>query len=391
MCDSFELFESPFGIAALALPVAPRRIIAGWGSLRSVMCKTMPSEFSRDEWAYLISFLDPDSLGAPFLEAFGEPVDSGRVSRLVRPRGVVAVWLPNNVSLLGPLTLILLSLTGNRILLKGGSRSQDLTGAFLAFARRNFADGPLRDYLAHKVHHKVFAHGDDGQREMLERADVRIVFGSDEAAAAIHGTAPALRGDGFSFIDRQSQAWIEAGADSDDVLRNLIRVFATYGQVGCTSPRRVVLLNGTRSEAGSLRSRMIELWPEVLRLRPPIHVASANTMAAQWAAAQGWDVEMTAHRHAAIGVGEINLETIGSPMFLAISPATVEEAVACLPSNIQTLGHAYLDANDPRWLRVIAGTSVKRLVPIAHMHHFGPLWDGRRFWSQCFEEVEIQL
>jgi Acyl-CoA reductase (LuxC) len=391
MCDSLSFFESPFGRTALALPFSPRRIVAEWGALRGAMRKTVPAEFSRDEWAYLMAFLDPENLHAPFLEAFGLPVDGGHPSRLARPRGTVAVWLPNNVTLLGPLTLILLTLTGNRILLKGGSRSQDLTGAFLAFARERLPGGPLRAYLERQVHLEVFAHGDERQRQMIEQADVRIVFGSDASAAAIHAAAPPLQGIGFSFVDRQSQAWIETGADTEDVLGNLIRVFAIYGQAGCTSPRRVVLLNGTMAQALALRSRMLELWPQVLRVGPALHIASGNTMALQWAAALGWDAKAAVHRHAVVGVGDLALETIDAPMFLPICPATPEEAARHLPANIQTLGYAFLDAADPRWLHLAATMPIKRLVPIARMHHFGPLWDGQRFWSQCFQEVEVQL
>lgn len=391
MCDSLAFFESVFGRTALALPFSQPQVVAEWGALRGAMRKTVPGEFSRDEWAYLMVFLAPENLHAPFLEAFGQPVEGGCPSRLARPRGTVAVWLPNNVSLLGPLTLILLTLTGNRILLKAGSRSDDLTGAFLAFAREHLPACPLRSHLEQYVHLEVFAHGDERQARMIEQADVRIVFGSGSAAAAVHGAAAPLRGTGFSFIDRQSQAWIEAGADTGEVLSHLIRVFAIYGQAGCTSPRRVVLLNGTRPQAEDLRSRMLELWPQVLRFQPPVHVASANTMALQWAAALGWDAAAAIHRHAVIAVGDLSLETIDAPMFLPICPATPEEAARQLPDNIQTLGHAFLDPADPRWLRLAAATPIKRLVPIARMHHFGPLWDGQRFWRQCFEEIEVQL
>jgi hypothetical protein len=338
-----------------------------------------------------MAFLAPENLWGPFYESFGKPAAVGTTTRLVRPRGVVAVWLPNNVSLLGPLTLILLTLTGNKILLKGGSRAEDLTGAFLDFARRHLGEGPLRDYLARQVQHAVFAHGDIRERQMIEEADVRIVFGSDEAAATIHAAAAPLRGTGFSFADRQSQAWIEDGAVTSEVLSQLIRVFAIYGQAGCTSPRRVVLIDGTRERAEDLRSRMIELWPRVMRSRPPVHVASANTMALQWAAATGWNAKLAGERHAVIGVGDLSLEAIDTPMFLPICPATLEEAVTQLPANVQTIGHAFRDPADPRWLQVAAATRIKRLVPIARMHHFGPLWDGQRFWSQCFEEVEVRL
>jgi hypothetical protein len=387
-----HFFESDGGATAVALPFPLDEIIEGWESLRKAMRKTVPDAFSRDEWAYLMTFLSPENLRAPFLHAFGKPLPgAGPVARLARPRGVVAVWLPNNVSLLGPLTLVLLTLTGNRILLKGGSRGDDLAGAFLAFALRHLDVGALGNYLEREVQYDVFERDDPRLQPMLQQADVRIVFGSDEAAIAIHGASPPLRGIGFSFVDRQSQAWIEPAAASDEVLGNLIRVFAIYGQAGCTSPRRVVLLGGTPQDAERIQRRMLQLWPEVLRFRPPMHIASANSMALQWAAACGWKAAAAPDRHAVIGVGEMKLELIDAPMFLPISSATVEEAIEQLPANIQTIGHAFVNPGARQWLDLAARTKIKRLTPIARMHHFGPLWDGQRFWDQCFEEVEVRL
>lgn len=391
MCEVLEFFESPFGTTAVALPHASSAIVEGWTSLRIAMRKTIPGAFTRDEWAYLMTFLSEGNLRAPFVEAFGQPVSSNRATRLARPRGVVAVWLPNNVSLLGPLTLVLLSLTGNRILLKAGSRSQALTSKFLEFATAETRSKALLDQLTLRTRLEVFAHGDERESRMIENADVRIVFGSDEAAAAIHQGPHPISSTPFSFVNRQSQAWIEAGAETQETLKSLIRVFAIYGQMGCTSPRRVVLLNGSREQAAQLRDRLIELWPSVVRIRPPAHVASANTLALQWAAARDWDAAVTPDRGAVIGVGELALEAIDSPMFLPISPATLDEALRLLPENIQTIGHCLLDRDDPKWLRVASATKVKRLVPLGEMHHFGSVWDGYKFWSECFETVEVRL
>ena len=99
-------------------------VLADWAALRPAMTRTVPDGFERDEWAYLIQFLDRDNLKGAFTASFGEPVEpvepgADGTGVLARPRGTVAVWLPNNVSLLGPLTLILLTLTGNRIPAEG--------------------------------------------------------------------------------------------------------------------------------------------------------------------------------------------------------------------------------------------------------------------------------
>jgi hypothetical protein len=393
MYEHLLWFSDARGSSVVALPFELEELIAGWASLRSAMRKTVPDAFSRDEWAYLLNFLSPDQLRRPYHEAFGAPAPSGGKARsLARPRGTVAVWLPNNVSLLGPLTLILLTITGNRILLKGGSRGDDLTGALLNFALAHLTDGALRCVLERQVRYEVFEHGDTRrQASMVEEADVRVVFGSDAAAAAIHGSANPLKGRGFSFVDRQSQVWMEPDAVSDQILRNLIQVFAIYGQAGCTSPRRVVMLNGSSRDAVELRDRLVALWPEVLRLKPSMHVASSNTLALQWAAACGWDPAAASNRAAVVGAGPIMLDPIDSPLFLPVSSASLEEAIEGLPANIQTLGHAFVEPSDVRWLQIAANTNVKRLVPIARMHHFGPLWDGEHFWRQCFEEIEVDL
>ena len=73
----------------------------------------------------------------PFRETFGGQADAAGppCDRLARPRGPVSIWLPSNVSLLGPLTLVLLSLTGNPLRMKVSLRGNDLTEAFLDFVR----------------------------------------------------------------------------------------------------------------------------------------------------------------------------------------------------------------------------------------------------------------
>jgi hypothetical protein len=391
MCDRLHWFRSPECTYAVALPFSIDEWIAALSGLRSAMRLSLPPEFSRDEWAYLMSFLSPERLEMTFTRTFGvRGAKDGEPQVLARPIGNVAVWLPNNVSLLGPLTLILLLLTGNRLRLKGGSRSKDLTGAFREFVLRHVEPQAVRDYIKAQVQFDVFDREDKRQQEMVNEADVRIVFGSDEAAAAIHRSAPPLKGRSISFVDRQSQAWIEPEAVDDGVLAALIRVFAIYGQAGCTAPRRLVLLDGAQSDAVAVRDRMLRIWPEVLKSKPPVHVASANTMAHQLALAGGWDACLAANRHAVLGVGSIELEPIDEPMFLSISAATVGEALERLPANIQTIGYAAKTSAE-EWLQRVVGTRIKRLVPIARMHDFGPLWDGENFWRQCFEEVEVDF
>jgi len=392
MPDGLYFFRAPGGAVAAALPLDLEALIAEWASLRPRMARELPAAFSRDEWAYLMDFLAPANLRRPFADAFGEPIDPPATapSRLFRPRGPVALWLPNNVSLLGPLTLVLLSLTGQPVRIKGGSHSENLTAELLAFAARHLPDGVLSRYLARQVRCEVFDRADPRNAEMAATARVRIIFGSDATAAAIEALPHPLESIGFAFVDRRSEAWVQESVLTDALLIMLLRVFAIYGQAGCTSPTRVVLLDGDAASARRLRDRLLELWPATFRQDPPMHVASASLMARQWAAALGWEARCTARNGAVIASGSLDLAPCSAPRLLAVVPATADEAVAALPANIQTIGHALEDPGAPHWLERLAATGVKRFVPLARMHHFGPVWDGWELWRQLFGAMEIQ-
>lgn len=391
MSERLQFYRRSTGTVAVSLPSETEEIISQWSGLRSVMTRAVAESFTRDEWAYLVSFLDPANLAEPFTDSFGEAVAeaTGPVSRLFRPRGRVALWLPNNVSLLGPLTLILVSLTGQPLRIKAGSRSGNLTRDFMDFVLSQLSDGALKRYVNDSVTCKAFDRHDVENRKMAEAAQVRIVFGSNEAARQIHRLPHPDDSTAFSFLDRRSEIWLEEAALSDRLLTTLVNVFAIYGQAGCTSPRRVVLLNGDNDGALALRDRLADLWPTGNAGKTPVAVASENTMAGQWAAAVGWNARVVGPNAAVLAAGDAELPAVNSNMFLAISPATPEQAERTLPDNIQTLAYASQEPEHIRWLELAARTPIKRLVTIGEMHHFGPVWDGSEFWRQLFEAVEI--
>jgi hypothetical protein len=377
--------------SVVALPFPLEKVVEDWSRLRSRMVRDIPAEFARAEWAYLVNFLNEDSLLGTFKDTFGEmvPLGSAMPAVLVQPRGQVAVWLPNNVSLLGPLALILLSLTGNRIRLKGGKDSEDLTGSFLRFTMENLRPGELLAALSERVQHEVFGRDDPRSHEMARDAQIRVVFGSDAAAEAVHDMPHPVGSRGFSFIDRRSEVWIETSCATDELLVDLLKVFAIYGQAGCTSPRRIILLDASSGEVARFGERLLQVWEGLKFEAPAMHIASGNLMGKQLADAVGWNTRLAAGHGAAFATGDLSLPECSMPMGLAVVGASVQEARNALPENIQTIGYAFQDPTTPAWMRVFAGTGVKRIVPLATMHHFGPVWDGEEFWRGCFEFVSL--
>ena len=301
----------------------------------------------------------------------------------------MAVWLPNNVSLLGPLVMILLSLTGNRLRFKAGSRSEDLCGALIDFVASIESATILHTYLEGYVKRGIFDRHDARNAEMTRDAQVRIVFGSDAAAEEVERLPHPIHSLSIPFTDKRSQVWIDVDAVTDDVLESLVKVFLIYGQAGCTSPSQVVLLDADDVAVEDFRAKLVKAWPRAAKRPTEQRVASENVMARQWAAGLGWRAELVADAAAVLATGSDELESVQSPLFLPITGRSCEVAIAQLPANIQTIGHAFSSRPSNELLGQLAARGVKRLVPLAAMHHFGPVWDGYDFWSQLFECMEV--
>jgi len=373
------------------LPFNLDRLLDDWTALRSQMSRRKPDPFTRDEWAYLIGFLDRDHLEHAFRQAFGERESETRdpVHAVALPGGPVAVWLPNNVSLLGPLVLILISTTGNPVWIKSGSRGDDLTKAFLDYAVANLPEGSLREQLTTAVVAETFSREDARNGRWAADARTRLVFGSDAAVGAVQALPHPVESMGFSFGHRESEAWLETSACDDRTLESLLRVFAVYGQAACTSPARVVLLEETRTKALELRDRLLELWRTLFPRDPEMSVASAAIRDHQWAAARGWDSRLAPRHGSAFAVGDAEMPKPNGSRLLPLTAMTVEQALESLPARIQTIGHAVSRDRERQLLRRIVPRGVKRFVPLADMHRFGPIWDGQAFWQQTFDRMEL--
>ncbi|MFY9513256.1 MAG: acyl-CoA reductase [Rubrivivax sp.] len=387
MSEHLQVRRGPQGPVALTTPHALDDFIAEAGRARRLLLRQVPEAFTRDEWAYLMSSLDPAWLEAQVSAVFGpraEPGDSP--AWLASPRRRVAVWLPANVSLLGPLTMLAIAATGCQLRMKASTRAEDLSSAFLDELRRKT---PAFAACFEQVQIARFDREDPRNAAMAGEADVRIVFGSDATARQVHTLAHPLESVALSFVDRRSEAWIEPDAVSDQTVRELVQVFAIYGQAGCTSPSRVVLLGADRAQALAFQQRLLQAWPEFVRRDVPMHTASDNVRLQQLARANGWHAVLAARHRAVVAVGGSELPRIDSGMALWIVPADLQTAAATLPRNIQTLGHAVHDPMAPQWRALAAKHGLRRWVPLRRMHHFGWTWDGEEFWRHLFRWTEF--
>ena len=380
-------------VTTVILPFKVEDIIDNWASLRKVMVKKRAEVFTREEWAYLIYFLEISNLKAPFEYCFGKfyTDEIEQIQCCVKPRRTISIWLPNNVSLLGPLILILTSLSGSTIKMKAGSNSKNLTHEFYQFVLNEKRLNPLTNYLEKFVSIEEFDRDDSRNVDMAKQSDVRIAFGSTSTIRAIDALEKKIDSIPFYFIDRQSQAWIEKETITAKLVSDIIKVFAIYGQAGCTSPTKIIILDGSYKGARMLRKQIVDYWPKIIKYMPPMYVASLNILDKQLALAKGWEAECTALNGAVILNGEGDVPELHSNLTLPIVALNLHDAVNTIPSNIQTIGYSVNNPSDKKWLFAVLNSQAKRFVPITKMHHFWFVWDGYSFWHQLFEETEIIL
>jgi hypothetical protein len=375
---------------AVASPHDPAAAAAAWASLRTAMARELHPSFTRDEWAYVMTFLAPSSLGEIVRRTFGAPAGAGEtaIDVLHRPRTPVSIWLPSNVSLLGPLTLVVASLSGADIALKAGIENADLTSAFVEFARsRSTAVAALLDG---RVTCEQFDRADPRNAALAASARVRIVFGADDALLGVDRLPHPPTSTQIGFGDRRSVAWIDAAAVDDAVLDSLIRVFTIYGQAGCTSPSRVLLAGADAATASAVRDRLLERWSIVAPRDVAMHHATQNIMVRQWAAATGWDSVLAPRNAAVLAVAPAGTVAPAGDLFLPLVHGDADALGADLPANLQTVGHALSPHTSfDAFVRRAVAAGADRIVPLARMHHFGAVWDGHELLRELFDTVEV--
>jgi len=382
--SDFAYFKDHAGIQAVQLPFVLDAMVEDWQRLRFAMVKAPHPEFSRTEWAYLIQFVDPSSLRAVFANAFGAPTAETSANRLLTPVSRVALWLPNNVSLLGPLVMVMLSLTGVELRIKVGSRSRNLCLALLDWLRAQAPEGPLKHWLSTRVSAADFDRNDPRNAEMAAWADVRILFGSDAAAAGVEALPHPYASRAFYFGDKVSEALIEASQIGTAMATDLAKVFGVYGQAGCTSPKRVFIVDGSAADAEMLASTVAAVWPVAQPEEPPRHVASETIMAEHWARVQGKRAECLPHNAGTLILEPAAAVSIQGHMALSLQWGSLDDALQTQPGNIQSIGHAVAVPDSPRWQAALARSAATRFVTLARMHHFDAVWDGMPWWKNLF-------
>ena len=364
-------------------------IMEDWDKIRKIMLKKPPPEFTRDELAYLVNFISKRELMEIYISTFGDLTQTSRNGhRIIKPIGNVSLWSPNNVSLLAPLTMVLVSISGNKLRIKLGSKGADLCTPLIDWIKENSKPGPLVEWMERELSVKSFGRESELNRKWSEWANVRIVFGSDMGCKAISDLPCSEETRTFLFSNKVSQIWCTKNDMDSSQIETLIKVFSIYGTAGCTSPRIVKIIDGSLEDCDTLARRISIHWDSVIHEETEMHSASQNLLSHQIAKSQGWESWMLGKNSAVIAVGGPELNPPEGNRILPITYSSLDYSFSDLPPEIQTIGYSLPNDLLDKIEKNMVNYNIKRIVPMGEMHHFGPIWDGMHFWRGMFIEVE---
>lgn len=351
---------------------------------------------------------DIRAFGFAIREAAVEPLrqsyvalDSG--TTCLTPRGTVLHFPPVNVDTVFAYSWLWSLLSGNRNVVKlSGRRSEATTWlAKAVWAELDNTNTPER--LRASNLWLACDHDSETLTSLSLAADVRMIWGGDEAVTNIRRLPIRPRTIDLAFADRESAAFIDVNAAARltaEELEALADRFAvdicTFDQAACSSPRRVLWI-GAFKDAEAVSGRF---WPAVDRamaaraFAPSAEAGVEKFLVANLIAASGIAsgytrpsarlTVLTSH------VADLpNRIDCGWGFVYQSFVETIDEAVTGLNERFQTVTvfgfHGVLE----RLGRQLAGSGIDRIVPVGQALAFGRFWDGFDFLQALTRRTQL--
>lgn len=308
------------------------------------------------------------------------------------PRGVAFHIPPTNVDTLFVYSWLISALVGNANIIRLSSAAADGGGRLLEVLNQVLARHPA---IAQSTAVVTYGHEDE-VTAALSAADLRVIWGGDDAVARIRSIPASPRTVDVAFPNRFSFAVLDAAATlSIDPagLHGLIDRFINdaywFDQLGCASPR-LVIWRGEPSTSEAASGRFFDALRT--RIDSDRWGASASTVMAKlvWssvAAADGavarvrWvDPDATVARLDSLA--SLPRETPGGGFFLEAHISRLDDIAHFVAPSDQTLTHFGV-SRDELTLLAASGSlrGIDRMVPVGQALSFSHLWDGYDLFS----------
>jgi hypothetical protein len=305
------------------------------------------------------------------------------------PLGVVGHWPAGNIEIQPFLSVICALLGGNTCLARVPSGILAETNAIAEALGRADPAGTVAARLS-----LVAFDSDrrDCHEAMAKAVDGAMIWGGEEAVLSVrslpfpHWARFAIFGPRISVAVMGEQAWKRAES-RPAWCRRLARDVWQFEQQACSSPQILFVESRDGAPVEPLLQDLVKAFREENRLHP-LAAGDPSLAAAVANARAAWTMERSARSaFYDLGPGWTLLagefdgklpDPVQSRTLYVLQTRDLEQAIAALDGNVQTLGTALAEPAREADLAALAGRrGIDRVVRIGHMHVFDSPWDGQ--------------
>lgn len=304
-----------------------------------------------------------------------------RSSLRLGPRGVVCHWMAGNVPLLGMFSLAVSMAVGNGNIVRISRRQDDFLSPLLALLRAGSDIG--RQLADETLVVEIDRDDRDSQAGMSAVADVRVVWGGQEAVEAVVSLPHSWDCDTIVLGPRTSLAVIDPAEMTEGHIRRLATDIVYFDQLACSSPQ-VVFAKGQAGQepfdrffsgfVSSFSSQALTIQRHTLDEAETYRIVLDRArLALSGAHVQSdrdtqWTVALVQRPDARVA---------GQNRVIQVVPfADVEDVYDFIPKNIQTVVICLNRPDTERFSEAAALRGACRLPRPGQGNHFETPWDG---------------
>lgn len=404
-------------VARLFPSPGPACLPTDLGSVRAAPVRT-PFDAAALEFCDRLAeelFWNPASVSHPELQALAFWLRRGAIEKLRKrfadlgstttrlvPRGTVFHLPPSNVDTMFVYSWMVSLLVGNRNIIRLSQRDSVQVEVTLMALSRALEAVPQ---VAAGTLILRYGHEAATTTQISREADVRVIWGGDQAIEQIRSSPLPAHATEMTFADRASMAaiGIEAYLQAPSVVASELAVkffndTYWFDQLGCSSPR-IVLFVGDCSAAERAAKRFFDELGAVVRSRVfanPVGVVLEKFTHTCRAAIDGFisGVERYGNEVWVLpirDVARLQRDTCGGGIFYRGSVPSLMALVEHVCRRDQTLTHFGLSESE-LWdfVRAANGRGFDRVVPVGEALAFDPIWDGFDLMSELTRRVSVK-
>ena len=322
------------------------------------------------------------------------------------PRGLAFHVPPTNVDTLFVYSLMTSLLVGNLNVVRLSRDRPTEQAGHLCDVLRGVLDEDRFAGLREELAVISYGHEPEPTAALSIAADVRLLWGGDDAVARVRSTpsGPATHdltfGDRFSFAVLRATAVVAAGDEQRrELAERLYNDAYWFDQMGCASPRLLVWV-GDAADADAARELLLGELTAVLTEKAYALDAGAAIAKLGFMYGALIDRPVTRVQRAGNELLVLGLETLdrfdrshpGAGLFFDARVDGLADLVGFVERKDQTLvAYGFAREDLTAFARSLHGRGIDRIVPFGEALSFGSLWDGYDLLAELTRAVDVTV